>query len=252
MALRIVSQSDIEESGAGNRRKHAAAHEKKVVTKIAPQVKRNDRYSVYINEKYAFSLHEYQLAGSGLRVGKELKEAEVEKFANESQFGKAYERALGYVTLRPRSEKEIKDYLTRTFLYPKPKSFIDKNGVRHIKKIDVDTEAVTHMMSRVIARLQEKGYINDEAFARAWVVSRQQVKKSSIRKLTQELRAKGMTEEIIATVLQNSEETEKENLRELITKKQRLTRYQDEVKLTQYLLRQGFSYDDIRSALKDE
>src|SRR5690606_3092183 len=156
---------------------------------------------------------------------------------------KAYERALNYVMIRPRSEKEIKDYLVRTFLYPKPKSFVDKNGVRHIKKIDVDTEAVTDMMARVMARLQEKGYINDKTFARGWGASGKQRKKSSISKMTQEIKVKGINEDIIATVLQNSEEREKAKLKEMISKKQRLTRYQATVKLTQYLLRRVFLYD---------
>jgi regulatory protein len=220
------------------------------VTKIQPQVARKDRYSVYIDGTYRFSLHEYQLAGSGLRLGKELTPEDVENFANESQFGKAYERALNYIMIRPRSEKEIHDYLVRTFLYPKPKSYVDKNGVRRVKKIQVDTALVTNMITRVMTRLHEKGYIDDLAFARAWVDSRQQLKKSSVRKVTQELRAKGVKDNIIVTVMQNSEVDDRANLRALIAKKQRLSRYQDTVKLTQYLLRQGFSYDDIKEELQ--
>ena len=86
MALRIVSQSDIEAGSASSRSRPRVTSEKNTITKIAPQVKRSDRYSIYINEKYAFSLHEYQLAGSGLHIGKELSKSEIDKFANESQF----------------------------------------------------------------------------------------------------------------------------------------------------------------------
>jgi SOS response regulatory protein OraA/RecX len=86
-------------------------------------------------------------------------------------------------------------------------------------------------------------------FAKAWVASRQQVKKSSTRKISQELKMKGVAENIIATVLQNSEEKDKENLHQLIVKKQRLSRYQDESKLIAYLLRQGFLYEDIKEQL---
>lgn len=94
------------------------------VTKIAQQVKRQDRYSIYIDGAYLFSLNEYQLANSGLRSGKELSQEEVDNFAKESQFGKAYERSLNYVMIRPRSEKEIEDYLVRTFLYPKDRKSV--------------------------------------------------------------------------------------------------------------------------------
>lgn len=222
------------------------------VTKIQQQVKRRDRYSVYIDEAYSFSLSEYQLASSGLRLGKEFTASEIEKFATESQFGKAYERSLNYVMIRPRSEKEIKDYLTRTFLYPKPKSYLNKNGESVFKKQDVDKVKVHAMIDRVMERLGEKGYINDAGFAKAWIASRQLTKKSSKRRLEQELRAKGVDPEIIATELQSETVTERENLKEAIIKKRRLPKYQDEVKLTQYLLRQGFNYDDIKSELTGE
>lgn len=219
------------------------------ITKIQQQIKHKERYSIYVDEKYAFSLHEYQLANLGLRTGQEVTPQEVQSFAKESQFGKAYERALHYVMIRPRSEKEVKEYLTRTFLYPKPKVFTDTHGVRHLKKQKVDTAEVSEMITRVMDRLRSKGYINDTVFAKAWVASRYQLKKTSQRKLKQELLAKGVTEEIIATVMQNSEDRERQNLEELVAKKQRLSRYQDPMKLAQYLMRQGFLYNDIKEVL---
>lgn len=222
------------------------------ITKIQQQVKRKDRYSVYIDEKYSFSLSDYQLVSSGLRVGKEFTPDELDEFLQESSFGKAYERALNYVMIRPRSEQEILDYLTRTFLYPKPKVFTDKHGNRQIKKQEVDKQKVSHMIERVMIRLREKGYINNESFAHAWVNSRSLTKKTSKRKLELELRTKGVSSEIIATTLQNENINEISNLKELIVKKRKLTRYQDDTKLTHYLLRQGFLFDDIKSALDEE
>jgi len=219
------------------------------VTKIQQQQKRKDRFSIYIDEKYSFSLNEFQLASSGLRIGKELTSDEIEEFANESQFGKAYERVLNYVMIRPRSEREIRDYLTRTYMYPKPKSYVDKNGQRHFKKQEVDKAKVTELIERVMSRLNDKGYINDESFTKAWVQSRMMHKKPSKRKLEQELYAKGIDQKIIATVLQNEELDEKANLLELVNKKRKLVRYQDDKKLIAYLLRQGFNYDDIKDVL---
>lgn len=219
------------------------------ITKIAQQVKRKDRYSVYVDEKYSFSLSDYQLVTAGLRVGKEYTQTELSELINESQFGKAYERTLNYVMIRPRSVREIRDYLTRTFLYPKPKMYINKKGERIVTKKDVDKSAVQHMIERVLERLEEKGYSNDQKFAEAWVRSRQLTKKSSKRKLQQELQAKGVASDIIASVLSNESIDETENLKKMIEKKQKQSRYQDETKLKQYLLRQGFSYSDIKDAL---
>lgn len=219
------------------------------VSKIARQVKNTDRYSVFINDKYTFSLSEYQLAGARLYIGKVFTQQELDDFIHESQFGKAYERALNYVMIRPRSRREIADYLTRTFLYPKPKLYTDKSGQKHYKKTEVDKTAVQNMIARILERLEQKGHINDESFAQSWVRSRQLTKKTSRRKLEQELRAKFVDSDIIATVLQIEDINEAENLKEIIEKKRRQVKYQDQTRLTQYLLRQGYSYGDIKDLI---
>jgi hypothetical protein len=36
------------------------------ITKISQQVQRKDRYSVYVDEKYSFSLSDYQLITAGV------------------------------------------------------------------------------------------------------------------------------------------------------------------------------------------
>ena len=254
MALKIFSANQINQNSnktSKNLNKNDTDSSELKVTKISQQIKNKQRYSVYINGKYTFSLNEYQLAGSGLSSGKILTQDEINIFATESQFGKAYERALNYVTIRIRSEKEIIDYLTRTFLYPKPKTYVNKSGERIFKKVEVDKEKTKTLINRVIERLQLKGYINDEAFAKAWVQSRQLTKRSSLRKLRQELMVKGIQQSIIEKVLTSQEENELQNLEELIMKKRRIIKYQDDVKLTQYLIRQGYSYDNIRSKLSD-
>lgn len=219
------------------------------VTKIQQQAKRTDRYSVYLDDVYSFSLSDYQLVGSGIRVGKEFSQTELDDFLQESAFGKAYERTLNYVMIRPRSQREIEEYLRRTFLYPKPKMYTNKKGERVFKKTVVDKPKTETMIQRVLERLDSKGYINDQVFARAWVRSRQLTKPLSQRKLQQELRNKGIDADIIATILQNEENSEINNLQTIIAKKRRLPRYQDDTKLTHYLLRQGFNYDDIKEAL---
>lgn len=219
------------------------------ITKISQQVKNHLRYSVYIDGSYSFSLHEQQLAESGLRVGKDVTEQEVNDYKNESLFGKAYERTLNYALLRPRSRMEIDQYLTRTFLYPKPKAYVNKSGERIFKKVTVDLEQTKGMIEKISERLAEKGYVNDEVFAKAWVESRRYFKKTSTRRLQQELRAKGVADRIIATVLQNSDSTDQQMLQEVIAKKRKMSRYVSDEKLTAYLIRQGFSYTDVKEAL---
>jgi len=222
------------------------------ITKISQQIKQKDRYSIYVNEKYKFSLNEYQLASSGLRLGKTFNSQELNALIGESQFGKAYERALNYVMIRPRSQKEIKAYLDRTFLYPKPKIYTDRNGRRNMIKQEVDKTQITAMIDRVIERLTLKGYINDTSFAKAWVNSRQLTKKSSKRKMEQELRTKGVAANIISNILDSESIDERENLKLLIQKKKRLNKYKDDKKLMQYLMRQGYNYEMVKEAMSGD
>lgn len=219
------------------------------VTKITQQKKINDRYSVYIDDVYRFSLSEYQLVGSGIRVGKEYSQQEIEQLIDDSQFGKMYERSLNYVMVRPRSHKELTDYLKRKYLYPKAKAYRTKAGEMKLKKVDVDKERVAQLVDRVITRLEEKGYIDDEAFAKAWVRSRLEIKKASIKKIRYELVQKGVHSSIIEVVLSDLDDEETENLKAVIVKKRKLAKYQDNTKLIQYLMRQGFKYDDIKKEI---
>ena len=219
------------------------------ITKISQQIKRHDRYSVYVDRKYEFSLHEQQLTELSLKTNQEVSDDQLSEYKNDSLFGKAYERTLKYVFMRPRSKKEILDYLARSYMYPKPKVYINKSGDRVVKKQVVDKLATQNIIDRVIERLQSRGYVNDEVFAKAWFESRQFTKKPSRRKIQQELQQKGIDQEIIATLLQNYESTETDNLRYLIDKKRKISRYQDDAKLVPYLVRQGFSYSDIKREL---
>ena len=250
MKLRVVSKNEVSGHSKSRFSKEGAGNVGQLkITKISQQIKKSDRYSIYINDKYSFSLNEYQLSSANISIGKIVTKTELENYATESQFGKIYERALGYVMIRPHSSKEIHDYLVRILFYPRPKSYVDKSGQRQYIKQAVDKVQAQQILDRVVARLSEKGYINDEVFANAWVASRTSNKKSSTRKMRQELLVKGVSDQIIATVLQKNDINERDNIKYIISKKWRQQKYQDDTKLKQYLLRQGFSYDDIKDTL---
>ena len=194
------------------------------ITAIKAQVKNPDRVSVFVNEKYAFSLTHTQLLEQKIHSGLEIDEVRLEALKKASDFGKAYERILNYVMIRPRSRKEVEDYCWR-------------------KQIAAEDCQI------IIEKLAARRYINDESFARSWIESRRLTKNFSVRKLRLELRQKGVSNEIIESALATSGYSEQSALKDLITKKRRLSRYQDNQKLLQYLVRQGFSYDDVKNEL---
>ena len=214
------------------------------VTDIKQAIKNPNRANIFINGKYRFSLDIFQLTQLNIKIGAKFSKAEIENLEQQSEFGKLYALALNYCLMRPHSEKEIRDYLWKKTLNRKLKNrktgeFYEKKGV---SKLSVD---------QVLDRLIEKKYINDEKFARFWVENRNQRKGSSIKKLKSELFSKGVSAEIIEQILSKSIRNDGEEIQKIITKKAK--KYTDEKKLIAYLVRQGFSFDEIKRAiLKDE
>ena len=207
------------------------------VTSISVQKRDKDRVNVSVNGKYRLSLDVFQLVDLGIKIGKEYTEEELVALEEESQFGKLYMRALEYCLMRPHSQRELKDYLYRKTRDTRTKEGNIRKGV---------SVALT---KRVFNRLQTKGYIDDEKFAAYWIENRNLRKGSSKRKLSAELSAKGVERTIIERLLSETERDDKTELQKIIDKKR--SRYDDEQKFMSYLARQGFSYDDIKSALQN-
>jgi len=64
------------------------------VTAIKQQVKRQDRYSIYIDDVYTCSLSESALIESRLASGQELDAAQVTALKEQSGLDRAYNNAL--------------------------------------------------------------------------------------------------------------------------------------------------------------
>ncbi len=197
------------------------------ITDIKRQIKRVDRYSIYVDDKYLFSLSEGELLNIGLGIGQNFTDGELEELKDKAVLDKAYDRALNLISRRPRSEWELRDYLKR-------------------KEYTEDT------IQHILNKLSIKGYVDDTDFARRWVANRRLLKATSKRRLLQELRQKRVPNEIIESVLSEDETDERQVLRELVERKRKQTKYQDDLKLMQYLSRQGYNYDDIKSVFNQE
>ena len=208
------------------------------ITAVTAQQKDKNRLNVMVDGKYRFSLDIFQYADLGIKIGKDYSEEELRALETESQFGKVYARALEYCLMRPHSSREVRDYL-----YRKTRDTRTKTG-------DVKKGVAPEITARVFDRLVEKGYIDDEKFARYWVENRNMTKGASRRKLQAELQSKGVDSAIIERQLAGSSRSEDDELAKVITKKR--NRYADDQKFMQYLARQGFGYDDIKRALTSD
>lgn len=199
------------------------------ITKIIQQEKQKDRYSVFVDDKYAFSLSEGALLASRLASGQEIDREQLKEYKQLSADDKIYNQALRYAAMRLRSTWEMEQYLGRKGASPL-------------------------LCQKILSKLRAIGLLNDEAFSRAWIANRRLLRPTSKRKLQQELRVKRVPDEVIETVLREDEpEDEREALQQIISKKRNLPKYKaDPQKLMQYLARQGFGYGDIKAALGAE
>jgi len=136
-----------------------------------------------------------------------------------------------YLTIRNRSEKEIRDYLQR-------------------KNADPD------IIDAIVLKLYEQKFLDDEAFARGWVRSRAMFRPRGKRMLQMELQQKGIHKEIIEKVLSEENEDVPDELtqaRNLIGK--RVAKLQGEPrqviyqKVGAFLGRRGYGWDTIKRAI---
>lgn len=195
------------------------------ITSIAAQVKTPGRFSIFIEGKYAFSLSDTALFEHKLTLGQDVSQQQVTELKQVSNDDKLYGLVLRYVGLRPRSEWEIRTYLQRK-------------------------QASPALVVKTLSKLSKSGLIDDVAFTRAWVENRILLRPTSKRKLQQELRAKHVADEVIGQVLASDGTDERQILRTLVAKKR--TKYTEDIKLMQYLARQGFSYEDIKAVVREK
>ena len=236
-----------------------ARNQKKVegdlkITDMKQGVKNPERVNIYVNEKYAFSLDVAQVVDYKLKVGKKLSVDELVELKKASEFGKAYKRALEWVMVRPRSVRELRDYLRRRSMRDEARRRQqewerERNegvSVRGSQRMSLEKSEKYDFDDLIVERLCEKGYVEDRKFAEYYVQNRFVKKGVSRRRLEMELMKRGVGKDIIGEVL--GARNDEEEINKIIAKKR--GKYDDE-KLMNYLVRQGFDFDTVREAMRD-
>lgn len=191
------------------------------------QQKTADRVNVYLDGQFAFALP--AVVAAGLRVGQFLDDTTISQLQATDRRQKAYDRAVRYLSFRPRSVAEVRRYLART---------------------EDDPEVIT----AVIGRLTENGYLDDGEFARFWVENRQRFRPKGVAALRQELRQHGVDPETIAATLADMNPSEAAYQAGL-SQATRLAKlaHTDPVscrrKLSEFLLRRGFDHDTVQETV---
>ncbi|MEH7126406.1 recombination regulator RecX [Bacillus sp. JJ1503] len=202
-----------------------------IITKISVQEKNKDRYNIFLDEKYAFSVDEDVIIKHSLKKGMELDEFSISEIAYQDDIRKAYNRAIQYLSKRMRSEKEIRQYLAEK---------------------DVDEMIIRE----VIHKLYEYQFLDDKEYAIAFVRTSMNTTDKGSRIIRGELREKGITEDLIDLAMKEySYEKEFEAAKKLCEKfVQKNSRDSSRVmrqKLEQMLYRKGYSMEMIQAAITE-
>ena len=197
------------------------------ITAIEPQQKNPQRVNIYLDGEFAFGLA--VVVAAWLRTGQELGEEKIASLKSQDEHEITYQKALHFLSYRPRSSAEVRQNLS-------------KRGISE------------SLIEEILNRLQSSGLVNDEAFARAWVENRNTFRPRGKPALRMELRRKGLSDEIVQSVLDTQVDeaalaftTARKYARRLIG----LEWPEFRQKLSGFLARRGFSYTTLAPVVSE-
>ncbi len=186
---------------------------------------KQDKIHISVDGEYSFTVDEAYFISLGIYNGKEIDEQELLELRETVNIRRAYNCAVLLLSRRDHSEREL----------------LNKLAVKGYKEGS----------EQAVEKLKNGGYVDDERFARLYVKELQTLKKYGKKRIEQELFRKGVDRDIIRAVLEETEFDEDE-LIALI--KRKFSRYLSDEKgihkTVNSLLRMGYSYGEIRGALK--
>ena len=202
-----------------------------VVTALEPAPGRLGGFVLEVDEAVRFRVSGDLCQRRGLQLGNRLSTAELESLAEEAGDAEAMERAVHYLSYRPRTCREVRRYL-------------GKHGLSGHADPAVD-------------RCIELGYLNDEAYAQAYVRERVRLKPRGRPRLVSELLGRGVdretAERAVETTLAEEGVTESTLLREVARRRARSLRSLDPPaarrRLSAFLGRRGFRAGAIREVV---
>lgn len=213
------------------------------VTKLTPGVRDPNRVNVFLDGRFAFSLDVAQVVDLNVKVDQELSPERLKELQDASEFGKLYQRTLEWVLTRPHSVRETQNYLRRRQIKRRQ---LNKQREREEKK--PLAELRDDMMTLVVERLVDKGYLDDEKFAAYYIENRYVRRGISHKRLRVELCSKGVETNLINKLLNQDVRDEKEEIMKMIAKKRK--KYND-FQLVNYLVRQGFNFQLAKDAVEN-
>jgi len=212
------------------------------ITKIKSQ-KNKKRVNIYLDGKFAFPLDADNFLKAGLKVDQVLSEKEVEDLIFKNEFQKLLDKVHRLLSFRPRSEKEIHDYLKKKIWKLEFGTWKFHKGKFDIKKKLID---------KIIKTLKKQKLTDDYAFVAWWIEQRLTFRPRGKLALRVELAQKGikrdLAEKMIDQMVNELPLAKKAAQRKMKTYK-RLDNREFCEKMTAFLSRRGFSWETIKTII---
>ena len=203
----------------------------RLITKIEQQKRNPSRFNIYVNNEYATSVHEDVLVRCRLSKGQVIEDEDWMHILVQEERDKAKQTALKYARYKPRTQAEIE---------------------RHLQAKGYNPEYI----SATLVWLKSYGYVDDRAFAKAWVEERRRLHGKGRYALRQELKQKGIDEQWIAEALEAIDNEDERQLAYAWGQKRyerikHLEWSQIERRIGSFLQRKGFSLSNITDVLHE-
>ena len=194
-----------------------------LITKLEPF---GSRVKIYINNDFAFVLYKGEINKYGLKEGQEIPSNTYSVIMNKL-FDRGKERALYMLD---------KSYKTKRYIMDKLKAGLYQESI----------------IDKVVVFLEEINLINDLRYAEMYIDYKRASK--SKKQIVQDLYVKGVDKKLIDQAFEDSDFSDRESLNKYIEKRKNkydLSDRKDIQKFYSYLVSKGYSYGDVKDALKD-
>ena len=200
------------------------------ITALEPQINDAERVNLYVDGHFLLGVNAAIVLQMDLHIEQELLPEQLEQLRSEEAEQQAVDRALNFLSYRPRSREEVRRYLRRK-------------------------ETPPDIIEAALARLDRLDFVDDRAFVEFWVENRDKFNPRGSRMLKNELRMKGVERDIVDELV-DKDADEELALRAGRKKAISLLRLPNmdyptfRNRLGAFLQRRGFGYEVVTHAVK--
>ena len=205
-----------------------------LITSIEPQKKRKNRFNIFLDEEFGFAADENVLLKYNLKISQSLTQSQIEKLIKENELGKLMDQSLRFLSYRPRSEKEVVDYLI--------------GKISQKENIKYSQAKESPLIKQVVLKLKKYKYLDDFEFANWLVRSRIRSKPQGLSLVKFDLEKKGIDDEIINSIIAKYPDQTvlaKRAIEKKLANWQKLPKGYFKKKIYQYLASRGFNFETI-------